>query len=235
MKKIISYSIYKAPETWEVSQNTSFAKYTSGLVENINTFRNFYPDWEIQIYHNEELDNSIIKDLTQENIKFILMKDKNINSMQWRFLPHDGADVDFFIVRDVDSRFTEREKVSVMEWLESGKSLHIMRDHPHHTYDIMGGMWGMKKNTELNMENSIKDYNKSKNYDPNNHWYDKWWDMNFLRDVIYPKFKDDSFINASYHAIEKWAKPFSHQLEERKFVGEIYLENNQREYHYTLL
>ena len=30
------------------------------------------------------------------------------------------------------------------EWVDSGKLVHVMRDHPYHTEPIMGGMWGCK-------------------------------------------------------------------------------------------
>ena len=58
--------------------------------------------------------------------------------MFWRFL-FDDSSVDIFIVRDVDSRINKEES-AVKEWLESDKLLHIMRDHPHHYYKILGGM-----------------------------------------------------------------------------------------------
>ncbi|HPC77997.1 MAG TPA: hypothetical protein PK811_06665, partial [bacterium] len=44
--------------------------------------------------------------------------------------------------RDTDSRLNPREADAVEEWIESGKSFHIMRDHPQHNVPICGGMWG---------------------------------------------------------------------------------------------
>ena len=48
------------------------------------------------------------------------------------------------IVRDTDSRLGIREKLAVDEWLDSGKKLHIMRDHPYHRVPMLGGMWGCR-------------------------------------------------------------------------------------------
>ncbi|KAB7500862.1 hypothetical protein Anas_06871 [Armadillidium nasatum] len=47
--------------------------------------------------------------------------------------------------RDLDSEVLRREYDAVSEWLNSTtKSLHIMRDHPHHRHQILGGIWGMR-------------------------------------------------------------------------------------------
>ena len=46
--------------------------------------------------------------------------------------------------RDLDSRFSEREKAATEEWLRSNKEFHFMRDHPYHGSVILGGCWGCK-------------------------------------------------------------------------------------------
>ena len=54
--------------------------------------------------------------------------------MMWRFLVTDDLSVDYFIVRDVDSRLSLRESLAVMDWtrLHSDKAFHCIRDHPSH-------------------------------------------------------------------------------------------------------
>lgn len=236
-KKVVSFCLYKAPKGWEEVMNTNYNKYISGLEENLKLIQKYYPGWYVYLYHNEDFDINQIEDLKKYDLfETKLITDKSINAMQWRFLPNDDQDVELFIVRDVDSRITEREQVSVFEWIESGKILHIMRDHPHHQYTILGGMWGMRNQSDLNMSQSCKDYNLSNNYNYENQWYEKWWDMNFLRDIIYPKYSTDSYINSETgHQSEPWSKGFTKEREDRKFVGEIYLDKDKRDYHYTLL
>ena len=46
--------------------------------------------------------------------------------------------------RDLDSRLSAREEAATQEWLHSGLAVHAMRDHPHHTQPLMGGMWGAR-------------------------------------------------------------------------------------------
>ena len=58
------------------------------------------------------------------------------------------SDYDFqvstMLCRDLDSRIIPREAKAVYEWLESDQSLHVMRDHPSHDFEIVGCCWGMK-------------------------------------------------------------------------------------------
>jgi len=235
-KRVVSLSLYKAPSDWETSMGTNFNKYVNGLFENINLIKEFYPDWHIYLYHNQDFDvTELVNKVNYDKFETKLITDTSISAMQWRFLPNDDEDVELFIVRDADSRITQREKTSVEEWIKSGKILHIMRDHPHHTYSILGGMWGMARQPEFNISESVIKYNIEKGYNHTQNWFDKWWDMNYLRDVIYPKYINDSFINAAYYRIEAWATDFTVSREDNKFIGEIYDENNNRGYHHTIL
>ena len=52
--------------------------------------------------------------------------------------------VSTMLCRDLDSRIIPREVEAVNEWLESEKSLHVMRDHPNHDFEMVGCCWGMK-------------------------------------------------------------------------------------------
>ena len=56
--------------------------------------------------------------------------------------------MDIFFSRDLDSRIIEREAAAVSEFLQSEKSLHSMRDHPHHGTHMLGGMWGSNMKTK---------------------------------------------------------------------------------------
>jgi hypothetical protein len=219
MKKVISFSLY--------GDNP---KYTMGMIRNLEIIEKLYSDWTTYIYYNETLPTSIIEKIKEfNNVELNDMTTLKIPGMFWRFLPNDDSDVDRFIVRDSDSRITKREVEAVNEWVNGGKILHIMRDHPHHNYVILGGMWGMKCQKDFNMKEYFMNYTNSTSL------FEKMTDMNFLRDVIYPKYKDNSCVHATYHKKEKWSKPFTSNWVDYKFVGEIFDEYNNRDYHYTLL
>ena len=71
-----------------------------------------------------------------------------IFGMVWRFLPLLDPLVDAVASRDLDSRLTGREAAAVTQWLEeSGLPFHVMRDHPMHGTEILGGMWGARLDT----------------------------------------------------------------------------------------
>ena len=82
--------------------------------------------------------------MTMAGGEIVDMTESNIPGMYWRFLAIEDKDIDIFIVRDCDSRINKREQLAVYQWLKSDCILHIMRDHPHHYYKILGGMWGYK-------------------------------------------------------------------------------------------
>ena len=54
--------------------------------------------------------------------------------MMWRFLIADDLDVEYFLVRDTDSRLSMRDGLAVTEWirLHNDSAFHCMRDHPSH-------------------------------------------------------------------------------------------------------
>ena len=49
-----------------------------------------------------------------------------------------------YLCRDLDSRFSKREAAAVEEWLQSGRAIHSMRDHPAHTTPLLGAAWGAR-------------------------------------------------------------------------------------------
>jgi hypothetical protein len=51
-------------------------------------------------------------------------------------------EVELFVSRDLDSRFSAREEAAVAEWVESVRALHAMGDHPWHPVPMLGGGWG---------------------------------------------------------------------------------------------
>ena len=133
MKKIISYSLW--------GDNP---KYTIGAVRNAELTPIIYPGWVSRFYCGESVPTEIIKTLISlPNTEVIMMDvDGDWTGMFWRFYACEDSDI--VLSRDTDSRLSLREKLAVDEWLSSDKDFHIMRDHPHHTVPILGGMWGCR-------------------------------------------------------------------------------------------
>ena len=51
-------------------------------------------------------------------------------------------------------------RFAVEEWIHSGKSFHIMRDHPYHSAVVLGGMWGGVKGCLPNLKAELKKWSK---------------------------------------------------------------------------
>ena len=83
------------------------------------------------------------------NVKKLPVMDdvREIFPMIWRFLPMLDLQVDILMSRDLDSLINERESASVTEWIKSPYTLHVMRDHPLHKKEILGGLFGIKLGT----------------------------------------------------------------------------------------
>lgn len=211
MKKIISFSVWG-----------NNPKYTLGAVRNAELTPEVYPGWISRFYLGTSVDSGIVKILQNlPSTEVIIMPEEgNWTGMFWRFYPASEEDVEVMVSRDSDSRIDQREKLAVDQWLESGKSLHIMRDHPEHTSLIMGGMWGVRNGAIKNIRGLINEYHKG------NFWQ---VDQNFLNAVIYPQLKDDAFIHDEYQNYEVNKNNFPNARNGRDFVGQRVSEFEERE------
>jgi hypothetical protein len=143
--------------------------------------------------------------------------DGDWTGMFWRFYACEDSDI--ILSRDTDSRLSNREKLAVDEWLESDKDFHIMRDHPYHNTEILGGMWGVRNGLLDNIKSLINEYVKG----------DFWQiDQNFLKQTIYPIVIDKSFIHDSYLSYNINSKKFPSERINREFVGDVFDENENR-------
>lgn len=214
MKKVISFSLW--------GDNP---KYTIGAIRNAELTPIIYPGWISRFYCGESVPNDIIKQLISlPNTEVVMMGvDGDWTGMFWRFYACEDSDV--MLSRDTDSRLSNREKLAVEEWLESDKDFHIMRDHPYHNTEILGGMWGVRNGKLSNIKDLIEQYTKG----------DFWQvDQNFLREKIYPLVVDSSFTHDSYLNYSTNSKQFPSERIDREFVGDVFDENDVRHPEYYL-
>ena len=124
------------------------ADYHAGAIENARMVRQSWPDWSLRIYHDHRVTDHVLRallDLGVDLRRRTLHADtgvKDASGMFWRFDVARDAAVTRFIIRDCDSRLTQRDKAAVDEWIASGRFFHVIRDHPDHAMAIMGGLWG---------------------------------------------------------------------------------------------
>ena len=226
-------------------------KYIKGLFKNLDLMQEIYKGWRVMVFHDNTVTQDVLNELKDRGVFLTDMTHSGILAASWRFCAADH-DCERFIVRDADSRISKREEEAVQEWIEADTVLHIMRDHPHHGYPMLGGMWGMKVGENLRMEKWLKFSMKSaiikhqgKEASRINE-RTQWWmkDQHFLRDVIYREFANP-FQSTIHNAMdfmprvpwncESWAKDFPTPIGGgMHFVGEIFVfdenGNELREY-----
>jgi hypothetical protein len=220
MVKVISFCLWG-----------TIGKYNIGAIKNADLAKKFYPDFECWFYIQESsVPKNIIEELERRDNVKIIYREGDVNTckpMMWRFEPVLDPNVELMMSRDTDTRILLREKLAVDQWINSNKIFHIMRDHPYHCNNILGGMWGMKKNNMADWNKLMSSVVQHTNRD---------YDQNFMSDVIYHIYKNVSMIHASYHRKEAHATKFPIGFEPSKnFVGEYVLEDDSRIYeHYRL-
>lgn len=212
MEKVISFSIYG-----------QHPKYTVGLLRNLELSKQIYHGWVVYIYYNNTVPVSMIEQYKKfDNVRLFDMTNSDLPGMFWRFTPQEN--VERFISRDADSRLSYRERYAVDDWIETDKILHILRDHPHHEHEVNGGMFGLKITDRFNMLSEIKKWLVGKSLAVNN----KFGDLDFLDNVMFPSLKDDLIAHDSVWKNRPGSVPFPTPMDDWKFVGEIYDENDNR-------
>ena len=189
-------------------------KYNTGALRNAELVQLLYPGWQARFYVGTNTPPETIEGLQDRGAFVIDMgKPGDWTGMFWRFEAASDPDVDVMISRDCDSRITPREVAAVKQWLGSGAMFHIMRDHPHHATEILGGMWGVRAPLLSDMNNLIEHYIKG----------DFWQvDQNFLREVVYPRVAQFSMFHDEFFQ----KIPFPAPRVGREFVGLAYDEND---------
>ena len=200
--KYISYSLWGDNELYNI-----------GIVKNAQQVPEIYSGWQMIVYHDNSVPKETLRVLEDLNVKLVNV-DCHTHGMFWRFFASDLVDCEYAIFRDGDSRLSVREKMAVDEWIESGKTIHVMRDHPAHQIPygnnglgILGGMWGIKGNT-IPMKESVENFSKNKTMGYG-------IDQTFLK-TIYNVFENDRCTHDDF--FEK--KPFPIKRENGRFIGE---------------
>lgn len=174
-KKVISFSLYN-----------KIRKNILGAIVNCMLAPKIYPGWICRFYIDDtipEYTEELLKSF--EHVEVVKMPNhRGSEAMIWRFFPASDEDVDIMISRDADSWISSREVICVNQWLESGKSFHIIRDHCYHSQKIMGGVWGCLKGTFPQMRELGEKYSKNNTYD-----------QGFLANEVYPHIVDSLFVH----------------------------------------
>jgi len=196
-------------------------KYVIGAIKNAAFIQELGPAWQAVFYLAPEIPDKIELEL----LKFGALVKRwqsswHPNGMFWRFSAINDFDFDFVVIRDVDSRISERELNCINEWFKSGKTLSVIRDHPHHNALILGGLWGVSykaKQSGINWKNS------------ENYSVDHGQDQIFLKKEVYPILKKSMYLNDAFFSFPRSKYRFPSDRNGLEFVGESVNESEDFE------
>lgn len=207
-------------------------RYTIGIIRNAKLVKENFAGWKLRVYMESPLSTTrfgrvppaIITSLVglAVDIQYVVPEQDFIPPMMWRFLVADDPSVDYFVIRDSDSRLTERDAAAVTAWIQSGRPFHSIRDHPSHaSYAVSGGLWGGKAKELRNilrrswidlMRGASSEYLE---------------DMNFLNKIIWPKVQEHAYCSDSV-SCDRWPNsyPFPVQRYGYDHVGQVFDERD---------
>jgi len=196
-RNIISFSLFGTQE-----------RYTRIAIENAKAVSFVYPGWMCRYYVDNSVPKAVLDDLSQLGAQIFQVPQPHdlptASGLFWRFYVASDPNIDYFLVRDVDSLINVREKVAVDEWIASNCNFHVMRDFYTHSELILAGMWGGVAGMLPNIRQQVQDFQS-------NNAISKLGvhnlDQQFLRSKIWPMIKGSLMQHDSVFGF-KGARPF---------------------------
>ena len=188
--------------------------YTCGAIANARLVGDLYPGWRAVFYLGRSVPNEVSDELERLGSTTIRVEEpEDYMALMWRFRAVIIPGVTTVIFRDTDSRLSVRERSIVKEWQNSGKALHVIRDHPFHTVPILGGMWGCQGASTLR---SISDFlTLAGTMEPA-----YGVDQEFLARHVYPAFARRILVHDSFFRFEDESQRIAEKREAGEFIGE---------------
>ena len=185
-RRVISYCLYG-----------SDPRYAGGAIRNLPLAAKYFPGWEVRVYHDDSVPETVLGPLRGLGANLVPMSGSGkIEGMFWRFHVAADPNVDVYIVRDSDSRLSEREAAAVQEWLDSGEPFHVIRDHPAHgVHAVSGGLWGGRKRIDGILD-AMNDRGVAKES-----YLD---DMVFLANFVWPIMVRDGVFQHDAFTCKRW-------------------------------
>jgi len=198
--------------------------YTRGMIANAHGLRERFPTARVQVYIAEDVPVDIRTELASlPNVCLVPVprRRETANTLD-RFRAFDDDDCEVMFVRDADSRVHARDAACIEDFLASpAHILHIIRDHRFHTYPILAGMWGLRKNT--NLLRSLTPLVEQWLTAHTSHAY--LTDQHFLRTLLYPRLIALAMVHDRCHSFDPPTAtrvPFRIPIEGSLFVGQVH-------------
>ena len=177
-----------------VSLFGSSKKYLSGSIRLANSVSGNLPTWSTVFYLGNSVPSKHEDILISLGAKTIRVNEpENLSASAWRFRACSLGEPGWILFRDADSVVSRREASAVEQWVSSGLSAHIIRDHPFHLAPMLAGLWGLRPSSTPWFKETLEAYVFSESYGS---------DQEFLASKVYPRIVNDCLVHASFHAHE---------------------------------
>jgi hypothetical protein len=198
-------------------------KYYRGLLENIFLAGKYFPDWKVYVYYGSDVTEQMVNQL-KACTSVVLRETGELGAINMihRFYAIDEDGVDLMMVRDADSRIHWKDRWAIRDFIRQPQFVaHTIRDNIEHTADMMGGLWGIRKSSGLNLHHEYANYKEDTEKGPR-----VGHDQNFLSDVIYPKVVSNMLVHYSNkrRKVGEYAIEFPFEWSNDTYCGRVELE-----------
>lgn len=188
--------------------------YIHGAIVNARIAPHIYQGWTTRFYLDGSVPADAVNELRKAGAQIVRVDAPQLQPVRpmWRFLVSDDPGVDWFICRDADSRLNCQELLAVEDWLRSGASFHVMRDHLYHMELVLAGMWGGAAGVLPNIgERLLAD---------NRYHGNRFADQAFLAEQVWPLIRESVVSHDSVFGFHN-ARPFpdAYRLDRPTHVG----------------
>jgi hypothetical protein len=171
-------------------------RYYPGMLENVYLAAKYFPTWKVYVYYAPDVTEGMVN--TLRTCSSVVMRPTGIfgePNMIQRFFAIDEPDVELMMVRDADSRIHWKDRWAIRDFLSRPELIaHTIRDHVEHTAPLMGGLWGLRKSSGINLQGTYENYREDKSLG-----HRLAHDQNFLLDVIYPAVVPKLLVHYSFN------------------------------------
>lgn len=198
--------------------------YYRGMIENVELIDQHFPDWKVYVYYAPDVTEVMITKL-QSYPNVVLRATGVVGpvNMIHRSFAIDEPEVEIMLVRDADSRVHWRDRWAIHDFLNHPEYLaHTIRDNAVHAIALMGGLWGMRKGLDINIQDEYEKYKKSLTSEP---VYGD--DQRFLQRVIYSKLVPKLMVHHSNNYVlpGEHVREFPFEWKEECYCGKVELEH----------
>lgn len=187
--KVVSVSLFGTNE-----------KYLRGAEKLATSIQANLPNWNLVFFIGNSVPTQTKDALLAQNATLLFVDEpENLSATAWRFRIWELGQPDWILFRDSDSVISRREASAVNQWVESGFSAHIIRDHPFHSSKMLAGLWGMRRTIAEWFIEEAKQFNFLDFYGA---------DQEFLANRVYPRIVESCMVHASFHRHENESQIF---------------------------